>query len=278
MSLKIAVKEGQALLQECGYQEAKEFSAARTKKKLEALPKALTEDNKPESKQNKKLLKQIQEEMSKEDGEIVIADEDGDTEEAAPVEKKKAPAKEEKKSSKKAAAEEEDEEDEDEEDDDEDTESDEDEDEEEEDDEDEEEAPKKASKKDKKAEKSDKKADKEGAKRGPPASAATDGGPGIIASIVEFLQEATEDKPLTKEKLLDKLEKRFPARSRDAMKKTVNVQVPGRIKNDKKMEVGSVETKSGAKGFWINPDNVEAKPTKKAKKAAKKVEAEDDED
>lgn len=266
MALKIGKSEAVSLLQECGYETAKEFSIARLKKKLEALPKSITEENKPEAKANKKLLKQLVEEMEG-DGEIVVEGPDGDSEEAAPAEKKSA--KKEKKAPPKEEVEEEDDEEESDEEADDEEESEEedekeaeesdDEDEESDDEEDEEEdaKPKKSAKKEKEA-------DKKKAKRGPPASAGGEGKPGIIQSIVEFLQEGSEAKPLTKAKIVEKLAARFKDRSADAMKKTVNVQVPNRIKNDKKLNVEKKELKDGGMGYWINPDKVEGK-SKKAK-------------
>lgn len=76
-----------------------------------------------------------------------------------------------------------------------------------------------------------------------PESAAKNGGPGIIASIVEFLTAATEEKPINKERILAKLVKRFPDRGPDSMKNTINIQVPNRIKTDKKLNV--IKTENG---------------------------------
>lgn len=69
---------------------------------------------------------------------------------------------------------------------------------------------------------------------------------GIIGSVVEFLTAATEAKPLTKDQLLEHLVKRFPDRSSDAMKKTINCQVPGRLSREQKVQVCKNEN-----GFWI---------------------------
>jgi hypothetical protein len=263
--LKVSLADAKSLLKECGYPgtEVDTYSPARSQKKLEGLPKHVDDDNAPESKAGKKLFKQIVEEM-KNDGKITV--EGGEEEEKV----EKTTKKEEKveKSTKKAPKAEEPEEDDEEveEDDEEEAEEDEESDDEEEDeDEEEEEAPKKSGKK--------------GPKKGtrPPASAGGEGKPGIIASIVEFLQGATEAKPITKEKILTKLEKRFPDRSADAMKKTVNVQVPNRIVNDKKL---TVHKDKDGKGYWINPDDEKKAAPKSDKKAAKaaKAKAKSDED
>ncbi len=79
-----------------------------------------------------------------------------------------------------------------------------------------------------------------------PESAAKNGGPGIIASIVEFLSAATEEKPINKERILAKLVKRFPDRDPDSMKNTINIQVPNRIKTDKHLNVIKTE-----QGYYI---------------------------
>lgn len=68
-------------------------------------------------------------------------------------------------------------------------------------------------------------------------------GPGVIASIVEFISE----KPVSKETILKKLTKRFPERNPDSMKKTINVQVPNRIKKEKNE---SLTKKDNGKWFF----------------------------
>lgn len=75
-------------------------------------------------------------------------------------------------------------------------------------------------------------------------------GPGVIASIIEFLKGATKTKPLTKKQLVELLAKRFPDRTAEAMEKTVNVQVPNRLRVDKDIEVESKDTDDG-KAYWI---------------------------
>lgn len=72
-------------------------------------------------------------------------------------------------------------------------------------------------------------------------------GPGVIASIIELLQAATAKKPLSKSALLDKLVARFPDRTREAMHKTINCQVPFRLRKDKELEVHSND-----EGYWLN--------------------------
>lgn len=49
-------------------------------------------------------------------------------------------------------------------------------------------------------------------------------GPGVIASILEFIKE---EGPITKAAILEKLAERFPERAIDQMKKTVAVQLGG---------------------------------------------------
>lgn len=87
----------------------------------------------------------------------------------------------------------------------------------------------------------------------PPSKAGGEGGPGIIGSIVEFLKGASAEKPITKKGIVTKLSKRFEDRDASAMAKTVNVQVPNRIKTDKKLDVRSVDLEGGGKGYYIAP-------------------------
>ena len=70
--------------------------------------------------------------------------------------------------------------------------------------------------------------------------------PGVIASIVEFLQKASSKKPITKEDIVAKLTDRFPDRDPESMAKTVNVQIPTRLMSDKDIVVEKNE-----KGYWI---------------------------
>ncbi len=153
---------------------------------------------------------------------------------------------------------------------------------EDEDDEEEEEKPAKKSKKEKASK--DKDGEKKKGKGRPPqfAGAGGEGKPGIIASIQEFLLGASEDKPLTKKDLLKKLEERFPDRNSDSMSRTINVQVPNRLKVDKGLIVNKND-----KGYWArkpkagdDAEEASSKETKKAKKAkkAKKEEADEDDD
>lgn len=72
---------------------------------------------------------------------------------------------------------------------------------------------------------------------------------GVIGSIIEFLTKATKTKPLTKEQLADQLEKRFPERGRDAMLRTINCQVPTRLRKEKELDVQRNDEKGG---YWIN--------------------------
>ena len=52
---------------------------------------------------------------------------------------------------------------------------------------------------------------------------------GVISAILTILGKATAKKPITKEQIVDKLVIMFPERERNAMRSTVNTQVPTRI-------------------------------------------------
>jgi len=69
--------------------------------------------------------------------------------------------------------------------------------------------------------------------------------PGVIASIVEFLKASK--RPLNKEQILAKLEKRFPDRKADAMLSTIKVQLPNRLNREKNLKI----KKTDKGGFYI---------------------------
>ena len=79
---------------------------------------------------------------------------------------------------------------------------------------------------------SKKPAKKEGAKKEGPKKAGEPGKPGIIATIVSLIEESGK-KGITKAEILKELVDRFPERSEDSMKNTINVQVPARINKEK---------------------------------------------
>jgi len=80
----------------------------------------------------------------------------------------------------------------------------------------------------------------EKAKGKAPAKAGEPGAPGVIASILEFIQK---DGPITKDEILAALAKRFPDRDTDKMKKTVQVQLNGKDTCRMEKEKGVVFTK-----------------------------------
>lgn len=88
---------------------------------------------------------------------------------------------------------------------------------------------------------------KEKKKGGFPQGAGGDGKPGVIASIKEFLSKASEEKPVSKKDIVKKLKERFPDRDDEAMGKTVNVQVPNRLRKDAGLDV-----KKNESGYWID--------------------------
>lgn len=238
------------LFTELGVTTAEQWSDARMLKKIETLPSMVDDDTETESKETGALLKKLLKAVEAEE-EIEIEDDTA----AKPAKgkgkaatKEEAPAKAKGKGKKAAAAEEE------EEDEDEPADEDEDEEEESEDEEDEEEEEKPAKAKGKK-----KGAPEKG--KAPPKKAGGESGPGVIGSIVEFLSKATEKKPLSKSDLADKLAERFDDRDRDSMLKTINVQVPSRLKTDKKLDV-----RKNDKGYWIETEEAAEKPAKKKNK------------
>jgi hypothetical protein len=84
-------------------------------------------------------------------------------------------------------------------------------------------------------------------------------GPGVIASIVEFLSAASATRPLTKKDIHARLVRRFPERNADSMWTTINIQVPSRLLVDR-----NVRVEKNDKGYWIGGG---AKKPKKGKAA-----------
>ena len=63
-------------------------------------------------------------------------------------------------------------------------------------------------------------------------------GPGVIKTIVSTIKEHG---PITKEQILEKLVKAFPERDAEAMKKTINVQVPNRINKEQDFQIENTD-------------------------------------
>lgn len=202
-----------ALLTAMGSESAANLNIARLQKKVKNLPKALADGilKKPKDDANGKLLETLLEAVE-EGFDIEISGDEGGEEAAV-----EAPAE-----------------------------------------------PKDTKKQQEKAAKDKKKADKEPTTEGAPAEptkkdkkpkpskkAGGKEGPGVIASMVEWLTSATEDTPVTKKTIMARLAKRFPDRDIDGMLKTVNIQVPSRLKNEKGLKIMSKEMKEGGKGYWI---------------------------
>lgn len=91
-------------------------------------------------------------------------------------------------------------------------------------------------------------AGKEGVKRNPatggakPKKATGEKKPGIIANIIKSITK----KHRTKKQILARLEKAFPERDPKKMVKTINVQVPSRLRKDKGLEIEKTD-----KGYKI---------------------------
>lgn len=67
--------------------------------------------------------------------------------------------------------------------------------------------------------------------------------PGVIATIQELI---TDKGPITKEKMLKELVKKFPDREEKSMKNTINVQVPNRMAKDKGIKINKND-----KGYFV---------------------------
>jgi hypothetical protein len=71
-------------------------------------------------------------------------------------------------------------------------------------------------------------------------------GPGVIESIKEFLFQASEAVPITKDEILRKLVSRFPDRPADSMMATVKQQVPHKLTVDAGFRV-----QKNKHGYWL---------------------------
>jgi hypothetical protein len=243
--MQISREKVVAMFVEMGVATADDWSASRMASKIAKLPENVDEETKLEETQETldALLAALENDESIDIGE---EDEKPKGKKAAKPDKAEKPAK----AAKKPAAKEEEDDDED-----------------DKEDEDDEEPAEKAEKPKKKG--------------AFPAKAGGEGKPGVIASIIEYLTAATADKPVTKKKIGERLAKRFPDRTIDAMMKTVNIQVPGRLRNDKGLNIQKDEE---GKGYWISDKKLKpaaAKPDKedasaKSKKPAKEEDEGDD--
>lgn len=81
---------------------------------------------------------------------------------------------------------------------------------------------------------------------GAPQTTSEGKGPGVIASIAEFLCAASKAKPITKDQLLAKLVKRFPDRGEAQLKTTLNCQLGARIEKGKGIKI----TRDDDGGVW----------------------------
>jgi hypothetical protein len=90
--------------------------------------------------------------------------------------------------------------------------------------------------------------------------------PGVIATIVSLIEK---EGPISKEVILSNLEKAFPERDAEGMKKTINVQIPNRIRKEKNETLTST---AGGEWYFSNKTDVqeEAAPAKKINKSKKK--------
>jgi hypothetical protein len=85
---------------------------------------------------------------------------------------------------------------------------------------------------------------KPGAKKG--ASKDSDKKPGVIATIFAIVQKATASKPMSREDVFAALVDAFPERDADALKSTVQTQLPSRISKERNVQIEKNE-----KGYWI---------------------------
>lgn len=92
-----------------------------------------------------------------------------------------------------------------------------------------------------------KKEPKEKKERGPQKEK----GVGVIKAIEECLVASGKD-GISKEDILHKLQEKFPGRSSDSMKATINVQIPSRMKKEKKLDIQTKKIDGHTTLYFIN--------------------------
>lgn len=68
-----------------------------------------------------------------------------------------------------------------------------------------------------------------------------DKGPGVISTIFSLVKESGKT-GISKQEILDKLCEMFPDRAQEGMEKTIQVQLPGRMSKEKKVNIVKLET------------------------------------
>ena len=228
--MKVTREDINALFVAIGVEEemVTKWPPARLQKKIAGLPDICDDDT--DAGDQQELLDKILEALEEDEEIEVTAAKKSKTSKASKTGGKGKGKTSSKGKGKKAAADEDDDEP-----DDDDEEPDDDEPDDDEPDDDEEEKPKKSSKK-KKSSKATKKVTKKPKKE-------NKSGPkkvGVIATIVEVLKKSSKSKPVTKDAICEVLEERFPDRDPASMMRTINVQVPNRLKSDKGLEIEKV--------------------------------------
>jgi hypothetical protein len=70
--------------------------------------------------------------------------------------------------------------------------------------------------------------------------------PGVIAVIVQMLSKASAEKPVSKDRMVSELKRRFPTRKEAALRITVNCQVPYQLRENKGVQIGKND-----KGYFL---------------------------
>jgi hypothetical protein len=73
---------------------------------------------------------------------------------------------------------------------------------------------------------------------------------GVIQAIVEFLCGASEEEPINKQDLVQKIHERFPNKNERSIMASINSQVPTRLKS-----VRGIKVSSSKSGYWISEND-----------------------
>ncbi len=74
--------------------------------------------------------------------------------------------------------------------------------------------------------------------------------PGVVQTVVDMVQAATPDNPISKDEILAALVKQFPERKLESMKASVATLVPGDLRRVKALDVHVVGER-GARRFFV---------------------------
>ena len=74
---------------------------------------------------------------------------------------------------------------------------------------------------------------------------------GVVQTVVDLVQAATSENPISKDEILAALVKQFPERKPESMKASVDTLVPGDLRRVKALDVQTIGERA-ARRFYVN--------------------------